>query len=385
MTSRTLSDSLNLAVPANHKIRFWIFLLLFATVGLHMAAAHYGGWAWALLVLQFLIYPQVLSWRAHNADDPAQAEWQHRLLDAVLAGVWIAALAFPLWITYVVVAGAVFNLTALASWRGLSKAALALCTGMLIAIALGGLQWSPHTAMDATIMSMLTASSLMLLMADAAHRRTVHLERIRSRLGASEQALRYQLGEIELLQTKLNEQVNLDALTGLYNRRFLGPMLERELARCQRERQPLTLIMVDVDHLNRINDCYGRRAGDDVLKSLGAMLKERSRAADIVCRYGGEEFLLLLPNMPPETALSVAEGWRTKFAATPVYSGDRSIRATLSVGVTTYVGLGESPGELIHRADLALAQAKADGRDRVALFGGDKKPLLQDRGGAEQS
>lgn len=373
MTSRTLPASLPIAASVNHKIRFWICLLLLVTIGLHMATANYSGWAWTLLALQFLIYPQVLSWRTQNADDAIKAEWQHQLLDALLAGIWIASLAFPLWITYVMIAGAMLNLTALASWKGLSHAVFALCIGASLAIAFNGLQWSPQTDMAVTIMSILTAFSLMLLMAGAAHRHTHHLDAVHARLGANDQVLRYQLGEIELLQTKLNEQVNLDALTGLYNRRFLGPMLERELARCQRERQPLTLIMVDVDHLNRVNDCYGRHVGDDLLKSLGAMLKERSRAADIVCRYGGEEFLLLLPNMSPETALSVAEGWRTRFAATPVYSGEKSIHATLSVGVTTYIGLGESPGELIHRADLALAQAKSGGRDRVALFDGGKK------------
>jgi diguanylate cyclase len=370
MTLHAMSVPLHSAGPQNHKIRFWIFLLLFATVGLHMSATNVAGWAWVALALQFLLYPQLLSWRTQNGNDPDKTEWQHRLLDALLAGVWVAALAFPLWITYVIVAGAAFNLTALASWKGLCRATLAICLGALLTIAFNGLQWSPQTDLATTASSMLTASLLMLLIADAAHRRSVDIDVIRTHLGASEQTQRYQLGEIDLLQTKLNEQVNLDALTGLYNRRFFGPMLERELARCQRERQPLTLIMIDVDHLNRVNDCYGRRAGDDVLRSLSAMLKERTRAADVVCRYGGEEFLLLMPSMPPETALDVAEGWRTKFAATTVYSGDLSIRATVSLGVTTYVGLGESPQELIHRANLALTQAKSDGRDRVALFGG---------------
>lgn len=370
MTSRAMSDPLNSAVTPNHKIRFWIFLLLFATVGLHMAAANANAWAWVVLALQFVLYPHMLLWRTQTSTNADKTEWQHRLLDALLAGVWVAALAFPLWITYVMVAGAVFNLTALAGWKGLYRAVLAICVGALLAIAFNGLQWSPQTDMAATSSSMLTASLLILLIADAVHRRSVDLDVIRTRLGASEQTLRYQLGEIDLLQTKLNEQVNLDALTGLYNRRFFGPMLERELARCQRERQPLTLIMLDVDHLNRVNDCYGRRAGDDVLRSLGAMLKERSRAADVVCRYGGEEFLLLMPGMPLESALNVAEGWRTKFAATTVYSGELSIRATVSLGITTYVGVGESPNELIHRANLALAQAKSDGRNCVALFGG---------------
>ena len=373
MTSHVMSESPYLAVAANHKIRFWIFLALFVTVGLHMAAANYGGAAWSLLVLQFLICPQVFSWRMQHVDNQAKTQWQHRLLDALLAGIWVTALGFPLGISFVMLAGAVFNLTAMASWKGLGQATLAICMGSLLAIAFNGLQWAPETDPATTTASLLTATILMLLAANATHQRTMHLDAMQTRLGASEQTLRFQLGEIELLHTKLSEQANLDALTGVYNRRFLGPTLERELVRCQRDRQPLTLIMVDIDHLNRVNDCYGRRAGDDVLRCLAAMLKERSRAADVVCRYGGEEFLLLLPNMPAETALDVAEGWCTKFAATAVYTGEQSIRATISVGVTTYVGMGESQGELIHRADLALAQAKSDGRNRVALFGADKK------------
>lgn len=321
--------------------------------------------------MQFLMYPQILYWHLQHAADTAKAVWQHRLLDAGLAGLWVAALGFPLWITYIILIGAVYNLTASWGWKGLRQAVLAIATGASAAVAISGLHWSPETNLSTSILGMLSATLLIMTIAHAAHLRNVELDEARGKLREAEQTQRHQLGEITLLQTKLSEQVNLDALTGLYNRRFLGPTLKRELAHCQRERQPLTIMMVDIDHLNRVNDMFGRHTGDDLLRSLGAMLKERSRAADVACRYGGDEFLLVLPNMRSDIAMQIAEGWRARFAATAVYSGTSPVHATVSVGVTTYAGLGESPGELIHRADLALTRAKSEGRDRVAFFGAD--------------
>ena len=353
------------------KVPLWNLFALFSTLALHIAAGSYGSLAWSLLILQFVLYLPLLKWHLARAPDRAKTEWQHRLLDAAMAGIWVAALSFPLWITYLLVGIAVFNMTSRWGLKGLHQAILAIGIGISIAAAINGLQWVPDTDLPTSASAMLSAILLMLTSAHTAHRHKVSLDGALSKLREAEQTQHDHDSEIALLQTKLNEQVNLDALTGLYNRRFLGPTLERELARCQRERQPLTLIMMDIDHLSRANVQFGRRAGDDLLRSLAAMLKERSRAGDVACRYGGEEVLLVLPNMRSDIAMQIAEGWRAAFAARPVYAATLPVHATVSVGVTTYAGLGESSGELVHRAELALLRAKSDGRDRVVFFGAD--------------
>ena len=108
--------------------------------------------------------------------------------------------------------------------------------------------------------------------------------------------LKTRLVEIEKLQEQLQEQAIRDYLTGLYNRRYLQENLEREMLRAQRDSSPLSLVLMDLDHFKRCNDTYGHKGGDLVLQALAGLLTERTRKQDIVCRYGGEEFLVVLPN-----------------------------------------------------------------------------------------
>ena len=113
----------------------------------------------------------------------------------------------------------------------------------------------------------------------------------------------------------LTQQVNCDPLTGHYNRRYLTVTMGRELARCMREGQPLNVLMIDIDHFKVVNDTYGHQAGDEVLKQLGAILVQEVRGSDLACRYGGEEFLVLFPNMPLSAAGVRAEQYRQKVEA----------------------------------------------------------------------
>jgi diguanylate cyclase (GGDEF)-like protein len=199
-------------------------------------------------------------------------------------------------------------------------------------------------------------------------------------LMAANEALQERLDEIDQLQQKLGELVNLDPLTGLYNRRYLNTTLDRELARCARENQPMSMMMIDIDHFKRVNDTHGHQAGDEVLAQLGALLCENARTEDIACRYGGEEFLLLLPKMPLPVALKRAEELRTAFAKMAIQAGDRMIKCTLSIGISGYPVHGISPDILVRRADIALYSAKAQGRDQVVMFSEDAmSPSIQQR------
>jgi diguanylate cyclase (GGDEF)-like protein len=160
----------------------------------------------------------------------------------------------------------------------------------------------------------------------AAFGRNLQLRTIREDLRASEKILSQQLSDIKVLQSKLQEQASRDPLTALYNRRYMDTIAGREIARCNRDHQPLAVMMVDVDHFKKVNDTYGHPGGDEVLKMLSALFLEKVRASDVPCRYGGEEFLLLMPGMSAEIALARANQWRCSFAERTVLSGGVSIQ-----------------------------------------------------------
>lgn len=180
--------------------------------------------------------------------------------------------------------------------------------------------------------------------------------------------LQAQLEEIGRLQVALQELAIRDALTGLYNRRYLDETLEREVSRARREGSSLSLVMLDIDHFKLVNDNYGHQLGDEALKRLARTLLDDIRAEDVACRYGGEEFLILLPNMPLEAALVKAEAWRRAVEALVLEQGDAAIRFTISLGVAAYPEHGKTPDELTRNADRALYRAKHEGRNRLAVM-----------------
>jgi diguanylate cyclase (GGDEF)-like protein/PAS domain S-box-containing protein len=193
-------------------------------------------------------------------------------------------------------------------------------------------------------------------------------KRMETDLQETNAMLQHQLQEIERLQEELREQAVRDGLTNLFNRRYLDETLERELARAKREGYPLSLVMIDIDHFKKLNDTYGHQAGDKVLRELAALLWGDIRAEDVPCRYGGEEFLVMLPRMPLEIALERAEGWRQTFEATRVPFGDFNLGATLSCGLASYPEHARTPDDLLRCCDEALYSAKHGGRNRCETF-----------------
>ena len=157
-----------------------------------------------------------------------------------------------------------------------------------------------------------------------------------------------------------------DALTGLYNRRHLHCCLPQEIERASRYGRPLSLLLIDCDHFKRINDTWGHLAGDRVLQSLGSLIRASLRASDRAYRYGGEEFVILLPETSGSDALSLADRLRGSFAGMALFPDDQAARFTLSVGVAEYRP-GESEQNFVNRADKAMYEAKRLGRNRVAM------------------
>jgi diguanylate cyclase (GGDEF)-like protein/PAS domain S-box-containing protein len=173
------------------------------------------------------------------------------------------------------------------------------------------------------------------------------------------------LANLKLRET-LSQQSIRDALTGLFNRRYMEESLEREIHRAQRHQQPMGIIMVDIDHFKHFNDTFGHEAGDVVLRELGLFLQRSIRASDIACRYGGEELILILPDASLADTKQRAEQIRQDVKGLQIeYHNQPLDTIAISVGVAAFAEHGSTAEELIATADRALYQAKAQGRDRV--------------------
>lgn len=160
----------------------------------------------------------------------------------------------------------------------------------------------------------------------------------------------------------------LDSLTGIYNRRFGMERLHEEYTRVIRQDLPLSLLMMDIDHFKSINDTYGHRAGDRALKLVVKVMKSVMREGDILCRYGGEEFMAILPGADCDNAQEVAERIRRRISDTHLEHGDQIIPITISIGMASWPEHQvENEQQLIERADQTLYMAKESGRNRVVL------------------
>ncbi|MEJ7893561.1 MAG: sensor domain-containing diguanylate cyclase [Solirubrobacteraceae bacterium] len=210
---------------------------------------------------------------------------------------------------------------------------------LLYSASTGAARWLPWVAMAGFVLASLLAVMLLLRLADS-----------RGRLSA--------------LNARLEKVIRVDPLTDMYNRRGLDELLERAVSSAIRHGQTLSLLMIDVDHFKHVNDSYGHPAGDAVLARIAGELDQALRTEDVIGRWGGEEFLALLPDTGPRAASALAERLRATIAALDVPIPDGStIAATISIGITSDVhGTAE---ERISAADRALYSAKANGRDRV--------------------
>lgn len=178
--------------------------------------------------------------------------------------------------------------------------------------------------------------------------------------------------KIKTLQDRLTESNEMllelsrtDPLTGLHNRRHMMETLDKEMDRSKRTGDPLSLILIDVDNFKKINDVFGHQQGDQVLKNLGQIFRKHLRQYDSVARFGGEEFILILPATDRSEALGIAERLREEVAQM-VDDEVEALKVTISLGVASYsAGRGKSPDNLLRNADSALYRAKQEGRNRV--------------------
>lgn len=191
----------------------------------------------------------------------------------------------------------------------------------------------------------------------------------------AEKRLRYvndrqqsQLIEIGLLQSKLREQAVRDPLTNLFNRRYLEETLDHEIARASREGYPICMMMIDLDHFKRVNDTYGHEAGDHVLKAIAATLSQETRRGDFACRFGGEEFVVVMPNIESAVAYERAEKLRNTLNSLYIPYGIYSLTITISMGIASYPANGQTREAVLRAADKAMYAAKEAGRDHILSY-----------------
>ena len=173
---------------------------------------------------------------------------------------------------------------------------------------------------------------------------------------------------LKISEAELREESVRDVLTGLYNRRYLEETLTRELKRAARNEYSLGIIMIDIDHFKGINDSLGHAAGDAFLKEFGKLLKEQIRQYDIASRYGGEEFVLMMPEVTKELTRERAESLREKTKQLRVLYNEKILEPiSISLGVAIYPEHGSTCEAILKSADDALYKAKSEGRDRVVV------------------
>jgi len=174
--------------------------------------------------------------------------------------------------------------------------------------------------------------------------------------------------EVQALQDQLREQAIRDPLTGLYNRLPLNEFFDRELSLAERRRGPVSVVIADLDHFKKVNDVFGHLAGDETLRIFSGLIRSSFRAADLHCRYGGEEFLMVLPDITLDGACERTEQLRKIFEETEIVYGSSRLRVTATFGVAVYPEHGRTRETLIAAADQALYEGKHSGRNRVTCY-----------------
>jgi len=194
---------------------------------------------------------------------------------------------------------------------------------------------------------------------------------LRERVESDKQELNRQNAQMQILNRKLNTAAMTDVLTDLPNRRYALRRLEEELARSQNEGVPLSVILLDVDHFKAVNDRYGHDVGDQVLREVSQALRSCTRRNEEVCRLGGEEFLVIVPQTGREASAHFAERLREAVSDLRIRAGEYSGRVTVSLGVAGLEDGARSVDELIKFADTRAYLAKASGRNCVVSSGGE--------------
>jgi len=197
--------------------------------------------------------------------------------------------------------------------------------------------------------------------------RTRELEESQNRLNQVNQELTAQLEAVTELEKEVRELAIHDALTGLFNRHYLSERLDAEYSRAERASHPISFLLMDIDHFKDINDTYGHQAGDYALKTIAQIIMSQIRKSDIACRFGGEEFMIILPDTGVESAVQKADAFRQSISDRVYEFGGKEFSITISIGIAVYPIHGTENDRILSKADAALYEAKRAGRNRVVI------------------
>ena len=315
--------------------------------------------------------------RSMNPVDP-RSDWRHDLLVVAATLVWaLLPFGFEGVVSPANLAVVVYGaLIALAVLSVSYIAALPACAVALVAtvVPLVAFMLMQHTFIDSTMalatvmfgftmQARLRISHRTLLDALAAQRENAALVQ---ELEGYRRTLEYENALLGDSLRDASQAANHDSLTGLFNRRYLTAFAQPLAALVLEEREPVTVLIVDIDHFKRVNDTHGHPAGDEVLRAVAQMLGARLRDLDCLARYGGEEFVVVLRRCDVNRGRRIAEALRHNIASAEIDIADGTVSITVSIGIAQW-GPGEQLDEVVQRADRTLYRAKQAGRDRVEV------------------
>jgi diguanylate cyclase len=335
-----------------HALRFVRRIHRLRTLGLALGSVcvasvlHLHGaaiWWWVALALHGFAWPQLARALAMRSTDPRRAEMRHLLADSALGGMWVAVMQFSLLPSVLLVTMLSVDKVGSRNNSLLARSTALLVAGCALTSAALGFPVQVETPMSVMVACVpflviypLTVSGVMIGLA----RRVTEQNRLLEELGRT------------------------DGLTGLANRRQGFVVAKAELARHARSGRPAVLVIADIDRFKDINDRYGHPVGDDVLYGVAAALRECTRAIDTAARYGGDEFLIVMPETDLAGVEEVARRIRKRLAARS-FVGAPDLRCTVSLGAAEADREMRNVDAWVHDADSALYRAKAGGRDRL--------------------
>ncbi|MCB2250835.1 diguanylate cyclase [Pseudomonas chlororaphis] len=355
LTQRNAGKGLSLARRL-YKSRILGLALGFICVAAGMYPLHPAPWVWAFMLFNAFVWPHLAFQWARHAAVPFRGEHRNLLVDAFLGGFWVAAMHFNPLPTTTTLSMMAMNNIALGGVRFFLAGCVAQGLGIALGLSLFGAGFVARTSPSQLYACLPMLILYPLVLGLICYRQAIALARHKREL-------------LALSRT--------DSLTGLLNHGAWKDQLEIEFQRCRRQGEGApqggAIALIDIDHFKAINDTYGHVAGDIVLRQLSKLLRQNLRISDQAGRYGGDEFCVILPDVPLEHAAELMEALRRRFGGLG-YEQNPALQVSLSIGLAAYAAEHSDALDWLNDADQALYEAKTTGRNKISCRPGGRSP-----------